>query len=251
MEDKMLAEINAKIAEAKDKALIAKSINPPSISTENWGASEQVDAGDILIPKIFHQQAMSKLVAEGKARPGDFCDSLTGEVIGKKEEALEVIIFGSFKTMIISRFDPRSQKFELENVVRITPHNATQYAAKPFQSEDEQGVLWRYNMQYNYYCLLPSNLTGLPYVLSLSSTKTKVAKRINTFFFKLRKPSASVVIELLSVAEKNDRGAWFGLDVAQGRDTTEVEFATARDWYLKSQAQNIAGPGHDDEDVPF
>lgn len=252
-----VADIAAMAAQATAPAKAAATL-PAQAAPAVWGATEDMDSTDLLIPKIYHQQAMSKLVADGQAKPGDFCDSLTGQVLAKKEEALEVIIFGAFKTMVISKHDTMSNRWKLDEVVRIDRSNAHNYANVPFMEETTDGK-FKNNLYYNYYCLIPGRATELPYIMSLGSTKTKVARKLNTMLAKLQqlgKPSAAVVFEMRSVPEKNDRGQWFGLEVAQGRAATKEEMDAAHAWYLKSRTQSlVAAEGAEDagsdDDMPF
>ena len=246
---------------------IARMAKAPAVTTTTmpvqaapavWGATEEMDSTDLLIPKIYHQQAMSKLVADGQAKPGDFCDSLTGQVLAKKEDTLQVIIFGAFKTMVISKHDTMSNRWKLDEVVRIDRTNAANYANVPFEEETPDGR-YKNSLFYNYYCLIPGKASELPYIMSLGSTKTKVARKLNTMLAKLQqtgKPSAAVVFEMRSVPEKNDRGQWFGLEVTQGRDATKEEIQAAHTWYLKSRMQNlVAAEGAEDagsdDDIAF
>ena len=226
---------------------------PPSVLAADWGAVEGLDTTDLLVPKIYHQQALSKFVSDGLARAGDFCDSLTGEVLAKKDEKLQLIIFGSYKTMIVKK-EVAGGKWELDEIVTITPQNASEWANKPFT---ENGM--QYSLTYNYLCLLPNKITELPYVLSLGSTKTKVARKLNTMLSKLSqagKPGASVVFDFSSTAEKNDRGSWAGLEVTQGRNSTPEELTTAHAWYVKSKTQKFVASEEahtetDDDDLPY
>lgn len=222
---------------------------PTEVAAADWGAVEELTSTDLIVPKIYHQQAMSKLVSEGKARPGDFCDSLTGEVIAKKEEPLQVIVFGLYKTMIIKKQNRQSMKFELDQIVSINATNALQYANKPFQ-EEINGDTYSNSLMYNFYTLIPGKVSGLPYVLTLGSTKTKAAKKLGTMLTKLsqaKRPGASVVFELTSIAEKNDNGSWFGVEVSQGRDSTAEELKAAHAWYVKSKTQKIVAVEEDEE----
>lgn len=219
----------------------AVALLAPEVLAPDWGAIEDTETTDLQVPKIFHQQAMSKFVSNGLARPGDFCDSLTGEILCDKENKLEVIIFGSYKTMVITTLDPMANRWKLKEIVTITKETAKYWAEKPLTESTEEGD-FRYTLQYNYYCLLPSKINELPFVLTLGSTKTKVAKKLNTLIFKLaqlRRPGASVVFELASIPEKNERGSWFGLEVTQGRDTEAQELLRAHAWYLKSMSQKF------------
>lgn len=270
MVDKMLEEINKKVAEAKAqaaKAAVATEPSAPAVvhaapppmvpESANWGAIEEIDGGDLLVPKILHQQAGSGFAKEGLARPGDFCDSLTGEILANKNEKLELIVFGLFKNMIISKFDDRKQQYIYEKSVMITPENAWEISKLPYH-QDVNGESFKNEKQYNFYCLLPKKINELPYVMSFKGSKRMTAEGINTMLTKLqrlKRPGASVVFELVNTAEGNDKGDWLGLTVKQGRDTTPEELKIAYEWYVKSRTQKIvAADEHatvSEEDVPF
>lgn len=244
----------------KDKAAAAsKVVQPPVVAaaevpavrgehavavgaeSPSWGAIEDMETTDLLVPKIFHQQALSKFATDGVAKAGDFCDSLTGVVLAKRDEKLEVIIFGAFKTLLVSKLEPGSGKYKYERTITVVPENAREIASKPFM-EEVDGESYRNNLTYNFYCLVPALINELPYVLSLGSTKTRAAKKINTMLYKLsqlKRPGASVVFQLSSVPEKNEQGSWFGLEVAQGRNATPEELLRAHAWYVKSKSQKF------------
>ncbi len=112
---------------------------------------------------------------------------------------------------------------------------------KPFY-EEENGEHYRNMLYYNYYCLIPEKINELPFVVSLGSTKTKVAKKLNTLITKLSqmgKPGASRVFLLSNVTEKNDEGQWLGLSISESRQSTNEELLKAHSWYQKSQVQNF------------
>lgn len=245
-----------KLANPTPPAVVAATL--PAVATDaGWGAMEELDSRDLLIPKIYHMQGLSKLVSEGIARTGDFCDSLTNEVLCKKENPLEVIVFGLFKTMVISKEQPGG-KYKLAEIVRINKGNAHNYANLPFVEETREGR-FKNNLYYNYYVLLPGKIADLPYILSLGSTKTKVAQKLGTMLTKLDqqgKPGASVVFELRSTMEKNDQGTWAGLEITQGRPSTKEELIVAHTWYMKSKTQNLvateeAAESDGGDDIPY
>jgi len=214
---------------------------PAEVTAGDWGVVEELETTDLLVPKIFHQQGLSQFVTDGKAQAGDFCDSLTGEILAKREDKLEIIVFGSYKTTIVSIYDERAKKYQLKEIITHLPENAKQLAELPMEEETSEGKIRR-NTYYNLYCLIPSKIAELPFVLSLGSTKTKAAKKINTMIFKLsqqKKPGAAVVFELTSVTEKNDKGTWYGIEVNQGRWTTPQELMRAHAWHVKSKTQKF------------
>lgn len=214
---------------------------PAEVTSADWGAIEDMETTDLLIPKIFHQQAMSKFVSDGVARAGDFCDSITGEVLAKKENALQIIIFGSYKTMIVSKQLGSTDKYKLDKIITITPENAKDWAAKPFTEMTPEGMV-KYSLHYNYYCLLPHKIKEMPYVLTLGSTKVKAARKLNTMLYRIstmKRPGASVVFALNSVEEQNDQGKWFGLEISQTRNSEPEELFRAHAWHVKSKSQTF------------
>lgn len=248
-EETKLATNNNLAAIAAAKAKLTPAIVEPAplpvvtnAESPNWGTIEEMETTDLLIPKILHQQATSVLAKAGSASAGDFCDSLTGEVLVKKDEKLELIIFGMYKQMLISKYDERSRKFELEQTIPITKENAKQMAELPFEEEDDLGLKIRNTLQWNFYCLMPKKIDAIPYVISLQSTKAKVAKKIQTMIYQLsqiKRNGASVVFELKSKLESKGTDSWYGLEISQGRDSTQAELLRAHAWYLKSKSEKF------------
>lgn len=225
---------------------IARTAELPAEQLANWGVVEDLETTDLLVPKIFHQQSTSKFFKEGNAKMGDFCDSLTGEVLASVKDKLEIIIFGSYKTMIVSKLSDKN-RWELVRIDTVTTDNAREMASVPMTEEKDDGK-YRNSLTYNFYCLLPSRIGDLPYVLTLGSTKVKAAKKLNTMIYKLsllKKPGAAVVFELNSIPEKNDQGEWMGLEVNQGRATKPDELLRAHAWYIKSKSQKIVAAEED------
>lgn len=262
-------QINTAVKKAKNSKVevaevpaIAQEAELPAMLEPNWGI-EDIETTDLLVPKIFHQQAMSKFVADGVARPGDFCDNLTGETLCKKEETLEVIIFGAFKTLVVSKFDNTKNRFEYVETQTVTPQNAREIASLPFTEERVDGR-YKNSLYYNFYCLMPSKIEQLPFVMSMGSTKTQAAKKINNMRYNLttvlKKPPVANVFELKSVQEENDQGKWFGLEVKLGRESTQQEMLRAYAWHVKSKSQKftvveeeqqVSANNMVDENVPF
>lgn len=245
------------VAKKEEETALALAVQQASSS-----AIEALDAGDLLIPKIYHQQSTSKFASETDARPGDFCDSFTGEILAKKDGKLEVIIFYVQKTMIISHKSLMDKAFKLQSIVPITNDNAIEMAGLPFEEKLDNGDMVKNSLNYNYYCLVPSKIQEFPYVLSLSGTKTKCAKKLNMMLRSLghkKQFCGSIVFEFRSVPEKNDKGSWFGLDVTQGRPVSAEELKASLKWFGESQVQKFvaaedAAEGHEvasGEDAPF
>lgn len=187
------------------------------LPTESWGAGEGVAAEDLLIPKILLQQKMSDLVDQGKAKPGEFRSSLSGELLGDEKKPVEVIFFDAFKNWLI---------FESDQYAGNVPYTGERLAY-------EEGTTKRV-LCYNFYCLLASRMDDIPHLLSLSRTGTRAAKSLMTAFARLariKKPSAAKTFKLSCHQEKNEKGSYHVCDVLEGRDTTAAEQSAAHSWY--------------------
>lgn len=196
-----------------------------------------IEAGtdDMLIPKILLQQKTSDGVEAGIAKPGDFMDSVEQVVLGGEKDAVEIIIFDSFKTLVTMR----GREF-----VSIEPYTA-ENAGLPWQDGDLSRT-----KTFNFYCLLAGDEVGLPYVLSLSRTSTKAAKTIITAIKKLsfmKKPMAAKTFLLTSRKESNDKGSWFVVDVKMGRDTSPTELKGAYEWFQNIRKGAVKATIHEPE----
>lgn len=249
-------------AKPENPAPEVKASNLPSTDINSaWGAIEDFDQNDFLVSKIFHIQGLSKFASDGLAKPGDWCDSVSGEALCPRDKELEIILFKSFKNILVRKWVDSEKRFVW---IRTDPFNADT-ANFSFEEQTAEGLLRR-QMQYNFFCLTPNFPNALPYVLSLSSTKVKTAKRLSTLMAKiteLKKPTASFVFKLKSVKETNERGEWYGIEVTQGRKSTDAELQRAFEWYnkIKSSRVNVhdgdagdeasADSGKEDDNIPF
>lgn len=241
-----------------------KAENLP-MAMKSLGVLDDIETSDLDVPKIFHQQDTSDFAKAGKARAGDWCDSLTGNILAKRDESLEIIIFGLYKTLIISKEDKAKRKFFYDRTMHLTPENAVEIATKAKNFIEEiNGETFKNNLTYNYYCILPSRINDIPFVLSLGSTKSGEARKLNTMISRLllqKRSEASVVFSLKSKADSNDQGDWFGVEISQARDSTPEELSAALEWHAKSKSQKFvvaeeetktAGKSADsDDDIPF
>jgi hypothetical protein len=231
----------------------------PAMKSGNWGVIEELETTDLMVPKIFHQQALSVFVQEGIAKVGDWCDSMTKEVICPKDEPLELIIFGLYKTMVISVDEMLRGKFKLDKIIPVTKENAIAMAQKPY-TEEKNGNIYRNQLFYNYYCLSPKRLKALPYVISLGSTKQKEATKLNTMITTLNgtgRSVSSVIFNFKSVERTKDTNKWQGVEISVGRPATEEEEAQGYAWYAKSKMQTFAVSDEDtksdadSDNIPF
>ncbi len=217
----------------------------PAEYAGTWGAGESTEASDILLPKIFLMQGMSDLVSAGDARPGEFRDSITGELLTDDKGNLDVAVFHSFKTWQIFKAVGGNKEFDRREDYTVENANA------PYNWR-EGGVDYHRDKVFHFYCLLPSKIDDLPYVLSLSRTSTQGAKQLATIFAKLQRmkqPSAAVVVTLTAVKQQNDKGTFYVVNAKQSRRSTTAELAACRSWYDEIRASQTKYKV-DEEDKP-
>jgi len=223
-------------------------------SNHRRGVVEDVSSNDILISKLYHQQALSKGVESGKAQAGDFIDSITGELISRRDEVLELIFITLSKTL---------QTFSIDKTGKKTWVSSEKFTAENANFEyqfEKEGVNYKRRVQYNYFVLLAKDPNQLPFVLSMSSTKLTVAKKLNTIFSRLDRinlPSYSYVIEVRNIKETKDTNSWYGLDLTLGKKTNDQQLDLAIEWYDKIKQSKVIvtdefeGESSDDENAPF
>lgn len=180
-----------------------------------WGDNE-MSAQDMVIPKILCMQGLSELVSEGKAKMGDFVDSLSNEVIGSIESPVEIVPFHMEKLYIISKREKGANRYEFDRIESVTGQNY------PFEAEVD-GLQYKYEYCLQFYCLRPDD-TSLPYVINFKSTSLKTGKVLSTQMY-VRNRAAGLVppafhIQLGGRKEKNDMGTFIVMEVKQGERTS-------------------------------
>jgi hypothetical protein len=206
---------------------------------DDWGQSE-ISSKDIVIPKILAMQGLSELVSEGKAKLGDFVDSISGEVLGSIEKPVEFVPFHMEKVWIISVKKKGESKFEFDRYEPVTPQNMDY----PFEAQvGDDMVKYEYTLQF--YVLLPHD-TSMPYVLSFKSTSLRSGKVLSTQMYVRNRAAGltppSYTMLLGGKKEKNDKGTFIVMDTrVKGRTPAELE-TECLNWYkvIKAGGAKVA-----------
>lgn len=190
-----------------------------------WG-DNQMSAQDMIIPKILCMQGLSDLVAEGKARMGDFVDSLSNDVIGSIDSPVNVIPFHMEKLYIISKKNKGESRYEFDRIETAVNQ------AYPYEDEIDT-VQYKYEYALQFYCLRPED-TSLPYVVTFKSTSLKSGKVLSTQMF-VRNRAAGLVppaftMQLCGRKEKNDQGTYIVMEVKQGEKTSDELIGQCLNW---------------------
>lgn len=173
---------------------------------ESWDSIEDVESKDIRIPRILLMQSTSELVGEGKAAPGDFINSSTGEKVGDKQNPIKIVPIYSYKTWVVNH--KVGNKYEYLRTDVYTPG-----VDRP--REESIGDQQIQNMEtINLLCMLESELDNpqaIPYLLSFRSTSLTCGKDILTQkmnAINMNVPFPRFVLQISSVFTKNDKGQY-------------------------------------------
>lgn len=225
--------------------------NLPAFMTESWG-TEDLDSSDIVIPRLLLTQAMSKVVAAGKANPGEIVNSVTGERLAGKQEQLELILIDTFKNWIITNKPKGGNKFEYQEVVSWKDGNPSW----PFETVNADGSTTRRYQQINFYVLDAARLSdagALPLLLTFRSSSYKTGKKVSTFGANAKlykKPLGYKIVKLGSVSETNDMGTFNVFTAELGRTTTQEELEKAYNWYkVVRSGQAKVAPAEDETET--
>lgn len=181
------------------------------------------------MPRLQLMQGLSELVSDGRASVGEWRDSVDGELIAKQSETFSAIV---------CHVSTRWMHFEDDEYTGSSPITL-ENANLPYEDGNKQN-----KKAYDFYVLLADKADETPYLLTITSTASRIARRWLTLLTKIqhqKRPVCSVVFQIGSQKQSNDKGSWFVPTVLAGRDSTQEEIEIAIDWYKQiSQSQRVA-----------
>lgn len=214
---------------------------------QQW-TSPQVEAQDLVIPKILAMQGMSEAVTEGTAKFGEFRDSLSNRLIGSIEKPFEFIPVHCEKLWLV--FDAGSKKSEFLRAEKMTKENEN-HDFESVNPETKKKEKWQ--RVYSFYVLLPEDIKNggaMPHILSFKGTSYQAGKILFTQCYVINiqagKTPASVVMKLTGSKQTNDLGTYVVMNAKPSRAATKEEVQEAFKWN-----QTIASRGVrvDDRDL--
>lgn len=261
--------------EGKEVAVKAESAIAVASDLASWGKRE-IRSSSIIIPQILKMELMSDAVAEGRAKFGQFIDSLTGSLLGSIESPLVIVpIEIQEKWIVYDMVQSRGQTSrEFKETLPVTAYNEN--------LKFKDGAIERDRVM-DVYCLLEADvkalpkdwaekgLKPLPKIFSFRRTSLRAGKKLYTQMYITNEskglPPPAVTIEILGKATDGDKGKYITLDVRPGRLSTPTEMQLAFHWYQAINAGHtkadgepatggtsvsLAGEGFDsDEEIPF
>lgn len=241
------------VTEAQTQAVVSAE----ATALADWGTND-ASSRDIIIPKILAMQGLSELVTDGKAKIGDFVDSVMGDVLGSIDNPLEFIPFHMEKVWIISTRKKGESKYEFDRYEQVTVMNQNY----PFE-ETVGDIETKYEYTLQFYVLLAKD-TSMPYVLSFKSTSARAGKVLSTQMFVRNKAQGlvppAVTMKLTGKKEKNDKGTFVVMEVLPSKATPPELIKECLTWYkviaagktkVAAEKSEASSAAYADENVKF
>lgn len=192
---------------------------------------EVIDTKDIIIPKILLMHPTSDLVKKGERNQGEIIKSTTGEVVAKRNEKFEVIVFEKWKDWRIMKKNPQSGRYEYLRVEAWTPENDNaewEYV--------ENGEQMRRDKTLNFYGVLANEAAegnAFPVRLSFVRTGFKTGQKIADAYARAlmdKQPPTRQVFKIGAELVNGKEETYFAFTVEPGGATSDTQKAQALQW---------------------
>ena len=246
------------MAKKETKAVATVQGAVPAMRDEEqcWGA-ENIDANDVLIPKLLLMQGLSDFVAQGKANIGDYVKSTTGEIVAQRGDKVVFVPISTSKHWRI--MEEEGGRYQWRRNEEWTPDNANAE-----MQWVENGTNWRRDRTLSFFVLLAKDIkkerdaleamasTGemqegdnvlIPCQLQFVRTSYNTGKQLITEFAKakkFRKPPAAWMYALSARQEKNDQGIYQVMELESAGLTDPRDLTVAYEWYKTITHSNVA-----------
>lgn len=216
----------------KETAVAVKeetSLALPADVRGDWG-NEDLEAKDVLIPRILLAQQMSEAVSENDIKPGQFYRSTDKKVYGGGKTSFSCLVIKQFKNWVIEV--KKGDRFEFEKTLPYNPVDAS----LPWDFSEE-GQTKRRNECFNFYVISLADIEAkevFPSLLSFRRTQVSCAKAIISYMTLMksyRAPSCSYVLDFTSTLKENDLGRFYIPEMKKGRQATVEEITICKQWF--------------------
>ena len=190
-----------------------KPIPPPPAIYQDMPSV--VDSSDIIVPKILLAQGLSVSVADGKAKMGDFTNSLTGAVVGGP--ASPVVFMPITLKKYWKKFEILGNKKQYRGTEPFTAMNRNREL-----KETIDGKPYEFDLVIDVFGFTEDDVQdpiALPSAVSFTRTSYKAGQKMNTHFASLdgaipKIPYHAYKMQLTCKKTQNDKGIFYVFDIA-------------------------------------
>ena len=220
---------------------------------EGGWSTEDIDTNDILIPNILLMHPTSDLVKKGERNQGEIIRSTNNEVLAKRNETFNIVVFDKWKEWRIMKKNPGSSRYEFVRFDKWAIDNDS----LPWEYE-ENGESFRRDKTLNFYGILEKDVkSGTPFPVKLSFVRTSfnTGRKIADIYTKTIMEKQAPTRQYFKIGSKLVEGkeeSFFAFTTEEG-DTTPAEARLAAIQWKKIIVQaknNNTLKVHDvDEDI--
>lgn len=214
--------------------------------------TEKIDTKDIIIPKILLMHPTSDLVKKGTRNQGEIIKSTTGDLVAKRGEFVDVLVFDKWKEWRVMKKNPQSGRFEYVRTEPWTPENDD----APWDYTEGADTMRR-DKTMNFYGLIASeaeSASAFPVKLSFVRTGFKTGMKMADAYARAlmeKQPPTRQLFRLGSELVNGKEETFFAFTVEPGQASTDAQKAAALKWrQVVMQAKKTnAIVDHDVDDV--
>ena len=223
------------VDEKKDLELKQEGAIAPRISgKDNIPAGfDDIEDGDIKMPRLSILQGMSDSVANGNAKMGQLSNTLTKEIYGSSIDIIPLFMFKSRAQFEVSRGLVMMSRDN--QLVTMAIDEFEQYLDKPV--EEVPGAGWEgntpptLNLVYNFPVMVVGRMNEFPVSLSMMRTAVKTAKMFLSMARFSGEDMFARVYTLTSEIVKGDKGTYAVPVINFLRRCDDNEYATAKKFF--------------------
>ena len=193
--------------------------------------TEVVDTKDIIIPKILLMHPTSEMVKKGTRNQGEIIKSTSGDVVAKRGETFDVLVFEKWKEWRIMKKNPTSGRYEYVRLEAWTSENDN----LPWDFE-ENGVPFRRDKTMNFYGVIAKEAeagNAFPVKLSFVRTGFKTGMKIADAYARAlmeKQPPTRQVFKIGSELVNGKEETFFAFTAEAGAATTDAQKNAALKW---------------------
>lgn len=226
--------MQTEVTKTKKIAVKPETTTALKVSEEfvSGGWSEEViDTTDLIIPNILLMHGMSDLVKKGERNQGEIIKSTTNEVLAKRGDTLDFIVFDKWKEWRIMKKNPQSGRFEYVRTEEWTKENND----LPWDFS-ENGETFRRDKTLNFYGILPKEIESgqiFPVKISFSRTSFKSGMKLADAYTKsvmMGQPPIRQVFKIGTELVTGNSETYFVFTVTPGTNSTPEQQKTAMQW---------------------
>lgn len=215
--------------------------------------TETVDTKDILIPKILLMHGSSDLVKKGVRNVGEIIKSTSEEVVAKRNETLDVLVFEKWKEWRIMKKPAGKERYEYVRTEAWAPENDE----LPWEYQ-ENGEDYRRDKTMNFYGLIAKEAeagTGFPVKLSFVRTSFRSGLKIADAYSRAlmnKQPPTSQIFKIGSEVREGVDDSYLAFTAVVGEKSSEAMQKAALGWrkIVQQAKKTNAVVDHEVDDEP-